>query len=59
MDAGLDAAAHTLRAARAVEGGVLSVPQALHLMRNELLDLTDSIGFSGEAFQQYTESLQR
>jgi len=31
VDAGLDAAARALRAERAVDGGVVSVPQALHV----------------------------
>ena len=31
MDAGLDAAARARRAARAVDGGVVDVPQALHV----------------------------
>jgi hypothetical protein len=31
VDAGLDAAARARRAARAVDGGVVDVPQALHV----------------------------
>ena len=42
VDAGFDAAARAQRAARAVDGDVADVPQALHLMRSELLHLTPS-----------------